>query len=793
MKRTRVQHIYLLLTLVISVFLLSGCGDGLNTSKWDAGTGQPVVTSTAPANSAIGVAIGNNITATFSEAMDPLTITSLTFTLANGVTPVAGAVSYAGVTAIFNPSANLATSTLYTATITTGAMDAAGNPLATDYVWTFTTGIAADTTAPTVTLTVPTNAATGVAIGNNITATFSEAMDPLTITPLTFTLTDGVTPVAGAVSYAGVTAVFNPSADLAVSTTYTATITTGALDLAGNPLATNHVWTFTTGAAADIIAPTVTLTAPLNAATGVAIGNNITATFSEAMDPLTITSLAFTLANGVTPVPGAVTYTGVTAVFNPSADLAASTLYTATVTIGAMDLAGNPLAINHVWTFTTGVAADAIAPTVMFTSPSNGATGVAIGNNITAAFSEAMDPLTLTNLTFTLTDGVTPVTGLVTYAGTIAVFNPLAGLASSTLYTATITTAATDLAGNPLASDYVWTFTTGIAVDVIAPTVTSTVPIDLATGVAISSNITATFSEAMDPLTLTNLTVTLSEGVNPVAGAVTYSGNTVNFNPTLDLASNTFYTATITTGATDLGGNPLASDYIWDFTTVTVLPLGPPPVILGLAENFASLSKAAITDVPSSIIVGDLAVSPISGAAIGVTCAEVTGSIYAVDAAGPLPCTIVDPVMLTTAVSNMETAFTDAAGRPAGVGPNLNLGGGTVAGQTLAPGTYTWGSNVTITTDLTLNGAATDTWIFQITGTLDLSSTMKVLLTGGAEAKNVFWVVGDTVTLGTGSHFEGTILAQTNIAMLTGASMNGRFLAQTGVALDQNTITIPAP
>ncbi len=221
--------------------------------------------------------------------------------------------------------------------------------------------------------------------------------------------------------------------------------------------------------------------------------------------------------------------------------------------------------------------------------------------------------------------------------------------------------------------------------------------------------------------------------------------------------------------------------------------LGPPAVNLGLAGNFASLSKAGITDVPASAITGNIGASPISGAAIGVTCAEVTGRIYAVDAAGPAPCTVIDPVMLTTAVSNMESAYTDAAGRPAGVGPNLNLGGGTVAGQTLVPGTYTWGSNVTITTDLTLNGGPNDVWLFQITGTLNISPNMKVALTGGALPKNVFWQVAGAVTLGTGSHFEGNILAQTNIAMNTGASINGRLLAQTGVSLQSNAVTIPAP
>ena len=226
-------------------------------------------------------------------------------------------------------------------------------------------------------------------------------------------------------------------------------------------------------------------------------------------------------------------------------------------------------------------------------------------------------------------------------------------------------------------------------------------------------------------------------------------------------------------------------------TLTVIAPVGPPVVNLGLAGNFAALSKAAITDVPTSIITGDIGASPITGAAIGVTCPEVTGNIYSVDAAGPAPCTVIDPVMLTTAVSNMEAAYTDAATRTPGVGPNLNLGGGTVSGQTLTPGTYTWGTNVTITTNLILNGGPTDVWIFQISGTLDMSPNMSVLLSGGALPENIFWQVAGVVTLGTNSHFEGIILAQTMIAMKTGASINGRLLAQTEVTLESNTVTQP--
>src|SRR5438309_2050431 len=151
--------------------------------------------------------------------------------------------------------------------------------MACDFVWSFTTGATPDTTAPTVSFTVPANAAAGVAISQKIAATFTEAMDPLTITPITFTLKQGPTAVAGTVSYAGVTATFNPLSTLAPNTTYTATMTTGAKDLAGNALASNFVWSFTTGVTPDTTRPIVSATVPANAATGVAINQKIAAAF----------------------------------------------------------------------------------------------------------------------------------------------------------------------------------------------------------------------------------------------------------------------------------------------------------------------------------------------------------------------------------------------------------------------------------------------------------------------------------------------------------------------------------
>src|SRR5207302_1608552 len=170
---------------------------------------------------------------------------------------VAGTVSYAGVTATFTPAGTLAPNTKYTARVRRRAKDLGGNALASDFVWSFTTGATPDTTRPTVSFTVPANAATGVAINQKIAATFSKAMDPLTITTVTFTSEQGATAVAGTVTYAGVTATFNPLSSLAPNTTYTAMMTTGARDLAGNALASDFVWSFTTGATPNTTAPTV--------------------------------------------------------------------------------------------------------------------------------------------------------------------------------------------------------------------------------------------------------------------------------------------------------------------------------------------------------------------------------------------------------------------------------------------------------------------------------------------------------------------------------------------------------
>lgn len=387
-----------LMTLLLCC-LAAGCGGGGGDSGGGAAlkpqTNQPTVTFTNPAAGATGVAINTKITASFSKAMTPATINATTFTLtAPGAVAVAGSVVFNTTDniATFAPSSNLPPNTKLTATITTGAQDAAGVALASNFAWTFTSGASADTTAPTVSSTNPVNAGTAVPINQKISAVFSEAMDPASITASTFTVTGpGATPVPGAVTYTAIgnAAIFTPASNLAANATFTATISTGTQDLAGNPLASNFTWTFTTGATADTTLPTVISTNPADAASGVCTSRSINASFSKAMDPLTIGSTSFTLTGpGLTSVAGTAAYnTAINiATFTPAANLAAGTTYTATIhggAGGAQDLAGNALASDKAWTFTTGATScGPIAPVALgAAAPFGNLGGTAGGTN----------------------------------------------------------------------------------------------------------------------------------------------------------------------------------------------------------------------------------------------------------------------------------------------------------------------------------------------------------------------------------------------------------------------------
>jgi hypothetical protein len=354
--------------------------------------------------------------------------------------------------------------------------------------------------------------------------------------------------------------------------------------------------------------------------------------------------------------------------------------------------------------------------------------------------------------------------------------------------------------------------------DTTPPTVSTTAPLASATGVAASSVVSATFSEAMDVATIIGANFKLATGTTPVSGTVTYdvASMTATFAPAANFAGGTPYTATVTTGVKDSAGNAMAADKVWTFNTATLTKAGPLPLALGLSGDFAILAETAVTDTSfSSAINGDVGLYTGPHTAVGfvltpdnasyalaqyATSPQVTGighfstattsaAVYTFDMGAGT--TNAD---LNTAIIAMGAAYTNLP-NPSTVDHTNLLAGIIPVGTSLAPGYYTWNTAVHITGNITITGGGgtDDVWVFDMTGNLDVDSAVVVALVGGAQAKNVFWRVGGLTgaTLGTTSQFKGIILSAKQIIMQTGSSLIGRALAQTQVTLDAATVTQP--
>lgn len=714
-------------------------------------------------------------------------------------------------------------------------------------------------TIPGVVSVTPAQGANGVVISTTVTATFSMAMSPSTITSSTFTLTGpGGTAVAGAVSYSGNVATFTPAAVLAYSTTYTATITNGAATPGGAELLGNYTWSFTT------LAPTALGVAvtPAPFAQNVALAATISATFSQAMNCATLASPATTFTvmdpSGAA-VNGTVTCSGTVATFTPVGGALASygTTYTATITSGAMDLAGISLAGgNYVWTFTTiplpptGTPAPTVISTIPVSPPLPEDVTVPLNQAVTARFSVPMDSGTIIGANFALTGPDGAVSGAVTYAasGNELLFQPSANLAPSTTYTATITggdPGVRSLAGQPMAANYTWIFMTGTTTNTTAPELVRTVPGDTAVGVQatnvpLNQAVHATFTEAMNPLTLNTATFLLYTGTTasgtPLQATITYDDTTfiATLTPTALLTANTTYTATVTNGATDLAGNPLGttvpSPYTnpWTFTTgtSTVTPpvvLGPFILPFGGFGGSAGMTNQGIHTVVNGNI-GTTGASttmtgfhdtslPIVGAVWPCTYTETTLNIGQVNGTidtGLPPPTVNCPdegtaatmAIAIEALSEATTAYNTLQGLPSdGV-----LAGG-LGGTTIYPGVYTNSSTVEITGgDLTLDakGDPNATWVFQIGSSLTVGAAgqpSSVILANGAKASNIFWAVGSGATINGagGGTFEGTVISQAGISVSTAGvsaitTINGRLIALgASTTLVNTVINTPAP
>jgi hypothetical protein len=389
--------------------------------------------------------------------------------------------------------------------------------------------------------------------------------------------------------------------------------------------------------------------------------------------------------------------------------------------------------------------------------------------------------------------GMAVVAGSVTYTGTTATFTPLSPLAANTDYDVSITSGAEDLAGNGLTSGGLasnsWTFRTSSFADNSPTTVSATSPSDGASAVPSDATVNAVFSQGLDPATVTSGTFTLNgPGTNPVNGAVTYdaTSNVATFTPEGNLASNSLYTASITTGAHDLKGNPLAGGGLavnpWTFTVGTTSE-SPAPVNLGSAASYAILAGATVTNAGASFINGDLGLSP-GTAVTGFGPGTENGTKRISPDAG-----------VALAKMDLATAFNDAAGRATN---QVILPTGELGGLTLTSGLYTApapGSFTITSMNLTLDaqGNSSAVWIFQMpASTLTVGSGRRVILANGAKSSNIFWQVGSSATLGTLTLFRGNILASQSVTLQTGAIVDGRVLTQTAaITLDTNTVTKP--
>jgi hypothetical protein len=477
-----------------------------------------------------------------------------------------------------------------------------------------------------------------------------------------------------------------------------------------------------------------------------------------------------------------------------------------------------------------------VAPLVTIVTPADGEIGVALNTKaITATFSKAMDAATLTGSNFTLAcAAASPViVGAVTYfaASRVATLPLLGALPASSVCTATVAAAVKDSSGISMVRNHVWQFTTGAALDSIQPTVTLTNPADATTGVATNVAVNATFSEAMDPnsVSATNFSLTSILG-GSVAGIVSINplNDVATFTPSANLSTNTLYTATVVAGSagvTDLAGNLLApANKVWSFTTAATATTQP-LVVLNMADPFGTFGgSAGMTNMGiSTVINGDIGTiatgtSSITGfhdalnvyTETGSNIGNVTKKIYTCtnsttgsNVAGP---SAPDCAIATQARLDAETTFLALEARPVdgiSAAPGANLAGVTLqAGTYKAPG----GSYMVQGGDLTLTGDANAIWVFQMASTLTVggpgaAAPQNIILAGGALAKNVFWQVGSAATInaGGGGTMVGTIIAREGVSFstagqVTPVTLNGRALSLGASVTMVNTIVnVPAP
>jgi len=868
----------------------TGCrdlmGNALNTNYvWTFSTDAPPTVTTDPANNAVDVLLNKIIIATFSVPIDSLTLKTpaSTFTIKQGSSLVPGRFSYTNNTAIFIPTSPLSPFTTYTGTITTGAKNLLGTPLAADYVWTFktipqlivssnpliggtTTGGGTFAQGSAVIVTAIPNA--GYTFANwtdSVTIVSTSAgyqfnmagnktlVANFTITPFTVavssnpvlggttsgsgTFNSGATVAVTAVANAGYSFTNWTEGGISVSTTaaytfiiaknrilvanYTAIPYTVALS--SNPLTGGT----TTGGGVFNSGSSVTVTALANAGytfTNWTEGATIVSTSSNYI--FTIAGNRTLVANFTVIPPSQLTVVlssnplvGGTTTGAGSFNSGTSVSVTATPGVGYTFTnwteGANIVSSSSNYTFTiianrTLVANFTIIPASQFavnlsSNPPTGGTTTGGGSfNSGASVSVTATP----NVGYTFsnwTEGLIVVSSGSNYTFTISGNRTL--VANFTAIVSTYTLNVTAVSGTVVKNPNQATYNSGVNVVLTATPATgyvftswsgdatgSTNPLTVTMNS--NKNITANFTAVVNAYTLNVMAVNGTVVKNP--DQPTYnSGLSVQLTAT----ANSGYTFTSWSGDATGSVNPLTvvmnsnKNITANFTLNG--PVGPGDIVLGGAGNFEILTMAGISTTGVTSITGDIGVSPM--AATGITgfglimdtngqsshTPIVTGSVYASDYAPPTPAN------LTVAVADMLTAFTTANNlvTPA---PIVDLYAGDISGRTLPAGLYKWSTGVLITNaGVTLTGGPNDTWVFQIAQDLTVNSSAIITLLGGAQAKNIFWVVSGQALLGTNVNFSGNILSKTLISLNTGAIVTGRLLAQTAVTLNTATVIMP--
>lgn len=699
---------------------------------------------------------------------------------------------------------------------------------------------------PVVVSTDPTDKAVDVVLDKLISATFNTDMAPSTINKTTFIIKQGTTLIAGTVAptASGKTFTFKPDVPLLPFTTYTGTITTGATDIFHTAMTSNYVWTFTTipqilvsanpvaggtvmGAGEFAQGSVVTVTATPNAGytfTNWTYTDSIASTsssyqFKMAGNKTLIAHFApvsagnFAVILSSNPVAGGTTNGAGS--YNAGSSVTVTAFPNAGYTFVNWTENGNIASTSSSYPFMltgdrTLVANYSLIPAsqlavILSSNPvaggtTNGSGSYSAGTSVTVTASA--------NAGYTFTNWTENGNIVSTSAGYTFPLNASKTLvANFTIKTYTLTVTATN--GTVVKNADQATYNHGTTVKLTATpnagfTFTSwsedatgsTNPLTVTMNA--DKNITANFT----PIVAIN-TYTLT--VNATNGTVLKNPDQPNYNSgttvQLTATASSGYIFTSWSGNATGSANPLTvtmnanKNITANFTPLPAV--GPAPINLGTAGDFSILTKSGISTTGNTSVSGDIGVSPAAASAItgfGLIMSTdmqsshtpiVTGKVYAADYAAPTPD------KMTTAISDMETAYTTANGltTPA---PIVNLYAGDISGRTLPPGLYKWSTGVLITNEgVTLEGGPNDTWVFQISQDLTVNNSAIITLLGGAQAKNIFWVVAGQATLGTNAAFSGIILSKTLISLNTGATVTGKLLAQTAVTLNASTVKKP--